>query len=412
MKTGDGVKQLITAISWGSYYFEDITRIRKDLVNVPDRYHTPTHHQSYPRVRSPAPAVNIGLVLKSGRVAWGDCVPVSFSGKSGRALPKDPQALATWFHENLEPWFKGRSLASWLTLENNFLDEFGDIPAFIRYGVSQAMVSAVAEANAVPLWKIFASELGHAAPAERIALHGSCGGDWGDTVDRMLARGLMFLPQGQFEYLEQQIGLDGKNLIEWIESFKKRAQRFNYQPVLTMDFHGALDELANGNLTKVADMIESFARAALPHHCHIESPILAQDFATFKSRISELKSLIEQRGLTSPMFRIVADEWANSVEDIRTLAISNAVDGVHVKMPDTGTLSECAEAVAILKDCKAFALLGGSCTETMNGAKATAHLASVIRPDAVLVKPGMGFDESFAFLDSEIARAVAEAQQL
>lgn len=401
--------KVLTAISWGSYYFEDITRIRRDLIPVSDRYHTETTHDSYPRVRTPAPAVSIGLQMADGTVAWGDCVPVSFSGKSGRALPKDPAALAQWLQQDLGPWFTGRKIESWLELETAFLKDFGDIPAFVRYGVSQAMVGMVAAATKRSFWRIFAEDLQLKTPDVRIPLHGSCGGDWGDTVDRMLARGLAFLPQGQFECLEEQIGSDGKNLIAWIHDFKARAARFNYTPTVTLDFHGALDELCNSNLVRVADMIQSLIQAAAPHACHIESPLLAADFQTFKTRISELKQILMDRGFKAPSFRLVADEWANSVQEMKVLSTAKAVDGIHVKMPDVGTLSECAEAVRILRDAGTFTLLGGSCTETMNGAKCTAHLAMVARPDAVLVKPGMGFDESFAYLDGEMAKVLAES---
>jgi methylaspartate ammonia-lyase len=405
----DRIVKVLTSVSWGSYYFEDLARIRRDLLPTSERYHTPTEHGSYPKVRTPVPAVSIGLMLANGVVAWGDCVPVSFSGKSGRALPRDPQELARWMETTLGPWFEQRLVVPWIVLEKDFLREFSEIPAFVRYGVSQAMVSAAVLAAGKPYWQIFAEDLGYQNPTETIRLHGSCGGDWGDTVDRMLARRLEYLPQGQFEFLDRQIGTDGKSLELWVESFKERAKRFGYLPTLTLDFHGALDELCNQNLERVADMIENIAKTAAPHPCHIESPLAAPDFEVFKRRIFQLKEILNKRGLHAPTLRIVADEWANSLSDIMQLIAENGVDGVHIKMPDTGALSECAMAVDVIRIAGKFALLGGSCTETMLGAKSTAHLAVVTRPDAVLVKPGMGFDESFAYLDGEMKRAIAEA---
>jgi methylaspartate ammonia-lyase len=74
-------------------------------------------------------------------------------------------------------------------------------------------------------------------------------------------------------------------------------------------------------------------------------------------------------------------------------------------MPDTGALSECAAAVAVCKSTGVFALLGGSCTETDIGARASVHLALATQPDALLVKPGMGFDESYVAMFNEMARA-------
>lgn len=408
----DRIVKVLTSVNWGSYYFEDLARIRRDLISTPDRYHTPTEHGSYPMVRTPVPAVSIGLVLASGFVAWGDCVPVSFSGKSGRALPKDPQELARWIEKTLGSWFEHRSVVPWIVLEKDFLSEFSEIPAFVRYGVSQAMVSAASSTTGKPCWQIFSEDLGYQNPTECIKLHGSCGGDWGDTVDRMLARRLEYLPQGQFEFLDPQIGADGRALNLWIEGFKERSKRFGYLPTLTLDFHGALDDLCEQNLELVANMIESIAKTAAPHSCHIESPLMAPDFDVFKMRIFKLKEILNRRGLHAPRLRIVADEWANSLSDIRQLIVEGGVDGIHIKMPDTGALSECAMAVDVIRAAGKFALLGGSCTETILGARATAHLAVVSKPDAVLVKPGMGFDESFAYLDGEMKRAIIEASQI
>lgn len=405
----DRIVKVLTSVSWGSYYFEDLARIRRDLVPTSERYHTPTGHGAYANVRTPVPAVSVGLMLGNGAVAWGDCVPVSFSGKSGRALPKDPQELSHWIESTLGPWFENRLVLPWIVLEKDFLREFSDIPAFIRYGVSQAMVNAAVSVSQKPHWQIFAEDLGYQNPDAVINLHGSCGGDWGDTVDRMLVRKLKYLPQGQFEFLEKQIGTDGKALMSWIDDFKTRAMRFGYLPTLTLDFHGALDELCDQDLERVADMIEAVAVQAKPHSCHIESPLAAPNFEMFKERIFRLRAILNDRGLRTPQLRIVADEWANSLSDIRQLTVDNGVDGVHIKMPDTGTLSECAMAVDVIRGAGKFALLGGSCTETMLGAKATAHLAVVAKPNAVLVKPGMGFDESFAYLDAEMKRAVIEA---
>ncbi len=39
-------------------------------------------------------------------------------------------------------------------------------------------------------------------------------------------------------------------------------------------------------------------------------------------------------------------------------------------------------------------------------ARMSAHLALATRPDAMLIKPGMGFDESYALMFNEMARSV------
>ena len=388
---------------WGGYFFEDLEKIREHAIPVSERYHTPTGHNRYPFVRTPAPVLGIGLKLDNGSTFWGDAVAVSFGGKSGRAGPGTPQALELSVTNQIGPWFKGRTISSWLELERPFLRDFSSTPAFVRYAISQALVGAVSSVRGETPYRLMAKELSLPILYDIIPLHGSSGADWGGAVDRMLARGLTFLPQGQFENIPDQIGADGHNLLAWVRDFKKRALKFAYVPTLTLDFHGALDAVFDRDNLKIANYISTLAHEAKPHSLHIESPIVGKTLAEHAARFSEIRALVKTK---SPDVRIVADEWANEVSDIEYLIKNNAVDGIHIKMPDTGSLSECARAVKVCRASGVFALLGGSCTETDIGARMSAHLALATRPDAMLIKPGMGFDESYALMFNEMARSV------
>ena len=392
---------VVTYRGWGGYFFEDLEIIRKQGTPAADRYHTPTGHDRFPFVRTPAPVVGVGLKLDHGTIHWGDAVAVSFGGKSGRAGPGSPELLETWFLDKLAPWIKGRTVTSWLETERAFIKEFPDAPPFVRYAVSQALLGAVSAVHGKDPFKVITKELNLSVVKTPVPLHGSSGGDWGQAVDRMLARGLPYLPQGQFESIPDQIGTHGEHLLAWVRDFKKRAARFFYTPTLTLDFHGALGELFNDDLSAVADFIKSIMSEAKPHKIHIESPVVgktlqdhAEKLATIRKQLSAAKDI-----------KIIADEWANEVNDIQYLIDQKSVDGIHIKMPDTGALSECAEAVRICREAGVFALLGGSCTETDIGARLSAQLGLATQPDALLVKPGMGFDESYALMFNEMARA-------
>jgi methylaspartate ammonia-lyase len=386
---------------WGGYFFEDIDKIRQKFIPTADRYHSSTDHDRYPFVRTPAPVVGVGIKLDDGSVHWGDGVAVSFGGKAGRAGPGSPGELEKWFKSDFKSWCVGRDVSTWKQLEESFLQGQKTTPPFVRYAVSQAFLSACSHVNQMPSASLIARDLGLTVSKTPIPLHGSSGANWDDTVDRMLARRLSYLPQGQFENLDAQIGSGGGQLLKWIDVFKQRAVRFNYKTTLTLDFHGALDSIFAGSDTKIADFIITMAQKAAPHALHVESPVVGKTLEDHAQRLSTIRLRVQ---VSSPSTKIIADEWANEVADIKFLLDQNAVDGVHIKMPDTGSLSECAEAIKICKKAKIFSLLGGSCTETDIGARASVHLALACQPDALLVKPGMGFDESFALMNNEMAR--------
>ena len=401
------IMDVVTYRGVGGYYFEDLDHIRAHHTPLAERYHTRTGHQRYPFVRTPAPVIGVGLTLEDGQTFFGDAVAVSFGGKSGRAAIGSDAALESWFKGDFAPWIKGQSLDSWLDTETRFLQTFPETPAFMRYAVSQALVGASSSITKQPPAFLMARELGITPAAEPVPAHGSAGADFGATVDRMLARHVPFLPQGQFENLNTQIGPDGAHLLTWTRDFVQRAKRFHYQPTLTLDFHGALETVFAGDHIKIARFMATLLEAAKPLNLHVESPIVGRDLADHATRLSQLKQ--ELRRLNTKV-AIIADEWANETADIQYLIEQNAVDGIHIKCPDTGALSQCAAAVAACKARQIFVILGGSCTETDLGARLTAHLAVATAPDAVLIKPGMGFDESYALITNEMARIFAGHQ--
>ncbi|MCX6123419.1 MAG: hypothetical protein NTV34_01515, partial [Proteobacteria bacterium] len=251
---------IVTAQSWGAYYFEDLTAIRQGRIKTSERYSTRTNHNRFPYVRTPAPSLSIGIVTQDlkghKRVSWGDCVPVSFSGKSGRVQAMPQEELELFLQEAVLPWLlapsRVHSPASWLKNDRELASEFAQSPPYVRYGLSQALLRAAALARGIPLWQVFQEDFAQTLGTAIIPLQGSCGGDWDDTVDRMLARQIPFLPQGQFEDLPQQLGTDGASLLEWIRKFKLKVERFGYAPTLTLDFHGALDDVFHRDIKLIA----------------------------------------------------------------------------------------------------------------------------------------------------------------
>ncbi len=395
---------VITYRGWGGYFFEDIDKIRQTFIPPGDRYHTPTTHGRYPFVRTPAPVIGVGIRLDDGSIHWGDAVAVSFGGKAGRAGPGSPDELERWFKTDFKSWADGRDVSGWLPLEKSFLNAHETAPAFVRYAVSQALLSTASHVMGLSPFRLIAKDLGLAPAKQPITLHGSSGANWDDAVDRMLARKIAYLPQGQFESLESQIGPGGANLLKWIEDFKQRAARFNYTPTLTLDFHGALDAIFDNSNDKIAAFISLMSQKSAPHPLHIESPIVGKTLQDHAKRLAAIRARVRA---AAPTTKIIADEWANDVSDIEYLLDQKSVDGIHIKMPDTGTLSECAEAVRICKQANTFVLLGGSCTETDIGSRSSVHLALACSPDVLLVKPGMGFDESYAQMYNEMARQLS-----
>ena len=103
---------------------------------------------------------------------------------------------------------------------------------------------------------------------------------------------------------------------------------------------------------------------------------------------------------------IVADEWANTAEDINLFLRADAVDRVQIKTPDLGSIHHTIDAIL---DCQAHAIgavLGGSCSETDRSARTTVHIGIATGVTQMLAKPGMGVDEGLSIVTNEINRSL------
>jgi methylaspartate ammonia-lyase len=109
---------------------------------------------------------------------------------------------------------------------------------------------------------------------------------------------------------------------------------------------------------------------------------------------------------------IVADEWCNTLEDIKYFADAKAGHMIQIKTPDLGGIQNVVEAVLYCKAKNIGAYQGGTCNETDISAKACVHIAMATSPDQILAKPGMGVDEAYMITFNEMARILSINQAL
>ena len=144
--------------------------------------------------------------------------------------------------------------------------------------------------------------------------------------------------------------------------------------------------------------------AARPYALRVEHPVDAGGRAAQIAAFVDLRALLARPGRAS---QLVADEWANTVDDIRAFNRAHAADVIQIKAPDLGPVHDIVDAIL---DCRAHGVvahLGGSCCETERSAQVCVHLALGAGADQLLAKPGMGVDEGLSIVRNELARAIA-----
>ena len=110
--------------------------------------------------------------------------------------------------------------------------------------------------------------------------------------------------------------------------------------------------------------------------------------------------------------RLVADEFCNTLDDVREFAGSGACDLIQLKTPDMGAPTVVIEAALACREAGLGLFIGGSCTETDGSARVAAHLGIALAAEQVLARPGMGVDEGVAIVRNEMARALLAHRDL
>ena len=449
------IVRLLAVPAVGGYYCEDLAALQSRPMPIADRYAAPAVTPGFRRVREVAEAVSVGLALDDGRVAWGDCVAVAYSGKAGRwPVFRADEGVAT-LRTVVAPALEGRPLAQFRALasamdgltETVVVERPAEAPRVgsasrlsrrdlltgrfaradeaespgvervavtrplhtaVRYGVSQALLGAVALARGITMAEVIADEWGLPTPSEPVPIHAQSGGDRYANVDKMIARRVASLPHALVDNIPEQLGSDGSKLVQYARWVKERIQALagaDYRPAIHLDAHGALGQIFDNNLGKVLGILYALESAVKPYPLRVECPVMLASREAQIDAMRTLRDYVRARGLR---VQLVADEWANTLDDIRAFVDAQAADMIQIKMPDLGSVHNAVDAVLACKRGGVGAFLGGSCAETDLSARVSVHVALATRPDMVMAKPGMGVDEAVMLTQNEMGRALAE----
>jgi len=150
----------------------------------------------------------------------------------------------------------------------------------------------------------------------------------------------------------------------------------------------------------------SLEKAAKPFKLRIEGPVDTGDREGTMRYLKALTQFIDENNLS---IEIVADEWCNTLEDIKYFADNKAGHMLQIKTPDLGGVNNIAEAILYCNEKNIGSYCGGTCNETNISAQVTTNIAIACDATQVLAKPGMGVDEGFMIVKNEINRVVALA---
>lgn len=353
--------------------------------------------------------ISVLIRLPNGSVAIGECVDVIFSGAASRDPVFIPAQHLPFLNTIVRPWLLQRDVsvfrpnaiqadAPWQSLGNKRLH------TAVRYGLTQALLSATSLVRHCTIAEVISREWEVNISTKSVGILASCHRNDQLQLDRMIMKQVALLPHASFVHVND-IGPNGKAMLDYVRSVSQRVQArgdSKYRPRLHFDVYGTIgDAFADEEIPGFLRLLED---AAHPYDILIESPIVATSRESQIQRLTELKNSLHDQNIG---VKIVADEWCNTLEDIREFVDANAVDFVQVKLPDLGSLHSSIDAVMYCQSKGVGCCLGGSANETDISARITAQIALATKPDFLLSKPGIGADEGVMILTNEMLRALA-----
>ncbi len=404
------IRHALFAAGASAYFFDDQRAIKKGAAHDGFAYRGKPVTDGFTAVRQAGECVCIQLVLDDGSVAGGDAAAVQYSGVGGR----DPLFLARrqlpFLRRHIAPRLEGMAMGPFREMAARFetLEIGGQrLHTALRYGLSQALLDARAKATRKLPCEVLCEEYGLPVVARRVPIFGQTGDDRMNGADKMILKQVEALPHGLINNIPDKLGRRGEKLKAYIRWLVRRIRALRpsprYAPSLHLDVYGTLGIAFEGRLEKVADYLAGLEKDADGFPLYIEGPV---DMEGKARQIEALQAVRERLARKGARVKLVADEWCNTLEDIRDFADARACDMVQIKTPDLGGIQNTVESVLYCRSHGMEAYQGGTCNETDVSARLCVHAALAARPQRMLAKPGMGFDEGYAIVNNEMQRAL------
>lgn len=400
------------------FYFDDQRAIKKGAAHDGMFYSGETVTEGFTSVRQAGESISVMIILEDGQIAYGDCAAVQYSGAGGR----DPLFLAKDFIPLIDKYIKpelvGKEADNFRSLceaMETITVDGKRLHTAIRYGVSQAILDAVAKATKRLMCEVVADEYGCTVSDSPIPIFTQSGDDRYLNADKMIIKGAPVLPHALINNVHDKLGEHGEKLLEYVKWLRDRilSKRTDesYNPVFHLDLYGTIGAaFGDFNFSAMADYIAKVEQAAKPFHVRIEGPMdCDSDRETQIKALSGLTAELDRRGID---VELVADEWCNTLEDIKLFADNKAGHMIQIKTPDLGGINNTIEAVLYCKEKGVGAYQGGTCNETDRSAQVCVHCAMATQPVQILAKPGMGVDEGFMIAYNEMSRIIAVRKAL
>lgn len=274
------IKDVLAVPARSGFFADDQAAIRAGLTHDGFRYAGNPVTPGFRAVRQPGQAVSVLLVLDDGQVAHGDCAAVQYSAIGGRDPVFDAASAAATIEGDVAPLLCGTEVRTFrqAAVEIDRLEVDGHrLHTAIRYGVTQALLDAVARARGVTMAEVVRDEYQTGVDIRPVPMFVQSGDDRYVNVDKMVLKEADVLPHGLINDVDTKLGHDGAKLITYVTWVRDRILALRthttYQPSLHFDVYGTIGLAFGGDVERVADYLVALGEAARPFRVCVEQVI-------------------------------------------------------------------------------------------------------------------------------------------
>ena len=405
------VKDVICAAGRSGYMHRDLLAIKSGKAKPNGSlYEGAPMSPGFTKIIEPATIISVMLVLDDGQIAFGDCADVILAGVAGRDPAFNAKDHIDYVQTEVADALRGRDVSKFRQNAeemDNYSRAGKRLHTAIRYGVSQALLHATALSNKRTMAEVIAVEYGSKISTKPIPILASCHKDDLGQLDRVILKRVELLPHASFQIVSEHVGLQGEKLAAFVRRVATRCKEIgdaDYNPRIHVDLYGTLGELFSMNIEPLADYLGKLRQESGSYKLLVESPMIATTQEEQIEKFAGLRELLKKKGID---VGLIADEWCNTLVDIKRFTAAAACDFVQIKTPDLGSIHNTIEAVLYCKANGMGACLGGTANETDHSTRISTHMGLACQPDFMLSKPGLGADEALMIQTNEMARTLA-----
>ena len=345
-------------------------------------------------------AICLQLVLDDGQVAIGDGTGVSFPGRAGVDPPVRALEQIRLFNELVVSHLLGVEFRSFRDASNiidRIVVDDKPLPSALRWGISTALLDAMALARHVTKAEVLASEWGTSVSATRPAFLAQSSQDWEISLDRAIMRRIDVYHRSSHNH---RMWLDHPRALSLIKARLARHAP-DHRMDVQLDLNGFAGREFNFSVDRIVSYMSELQELVLPSKMIYASPVEMADRDTQAAAMSDIRRAMQRTGLPS---ELIADYHCASVADHEVFARLGAADYHMIHAPTIGSVKDCMDLLVDLQGFGVKRYLAGTATSTEVSGLTIAHMAAACTPDLLALTPGPGVDTAHSITVNELSR--------